>query len=536
MRVPVLRSAGLAAGSVVLALVGTSVAGADPGGPGAPAGPVGHRQVGRWTVATVGPGSYRLTWHSPTLIPTTDAAVQVRHDGSVVAATLGADARTVSVVVSSTTSPDPSTYDVVLGARVLDRRARDASARADRTAYRVPSTRALVGDPGRPGTHAITSTDYRLAPVKLPGIGQRSEMVGHIVTPVDATNASPLVLFLHGRHEPCYRPRGTAPREARFVVGAKVWSCPPGEKPVPSYLGYDYVQRRLASQGYVTVSISADAINALDFRHADGGAEARAALVRDHLRAWVGFAGSSTHPADLSNVVLVGHSRGGEGVNRASLNLPDAEGYRVTGQVLIGPTDFAFQAAPATPTVTLLPYCDGDVSDLQGQNFTDDGRDVTADPTHDLAFHSSVLVMGADHNFFNSEWTPGLSAAPSFDDWGGREDRHLWLPDARPAQRRTTAQGRPDLHRGRRPPVRGRRRLGAADVRREPGGRAVGGQCRRPQPRDRRRARHRPTRHRRLRERRRHGRRTAVQRCFGLRRRHGVSEATQLGAGTALAE
>ena len=31
--------------------------------------------------------------------------------------------------------------------------------------------------------------------------------------------------------------------------------------------------------------------------------------------------------------------------------------------------------------------------------------------------------MGADHNFFNTEWTPGLSAAPSFDDWGGTRDR-----------------------------------------------------------------------------------------------------------------
>ena len=27
--------------------------------------------------------------------------------------------------------------------------------------------------------------------------------------------------------------------------------------------------------------------------------------------------------------------------------------------------------------------------------------------------------MGANHNYFNSEWTPGLSAAPSFDDWFG---------------------------------------------------------------------------------------------------------------------
>ena len=247
-------------------------------------------------------------------------------------------------------------------------------------------------------------------------------MVGHIVAPADATDDAPLVLFLHGRHEPCYsagRPGGGHRVPPATEADPKVWACPEGEKPVPSYLGYDYVQRLLASQGYVTVSISADAINALDFRAVDGGAAARAALIREHLRAWLQFVADGTHPADLSNVVMVGHSRGGEGVNRASLDLPRDEGYQVTGQVLIGPTDFAFQAAPSTPTVTLLPYCDGDVSDLQGQNFTDDGRDVTADPTNDLAFHSSVLVMGANHNFFNTEWTPDLSAAPSFDDWGG---------------------------------------------------------------------------------------------------------------------
>jgi hypothetical protein len=68
------------------------------------------------------------------------------------------------------------------------------------------------------------------------------------------------------------------------------------------------------------------------------------------------------------------------------------------------------------PTVTVLPYCDGDVSDLQGQNFTDGARDLVSTP---IAFHSSALVMGANHNFFNTEWTPGLSAARSFDDWSG---------------------------------------------------------------------------------------------------------------------
>ena len=434
MHVPVLRSAALAAGSAVLALTGTAAAVATPGGPvagmhrahqaAATGDGDGARPIGRWSVAPVAAGSYRLTWHSPTLIPITDAQVQVRHAGSAVPAAVGADGRTVAVDVASATPPDPSTYDVVLGARVLDASGGESRAGTDRTPYRAPSARALLSDPGEPGTHAITSSDYRLAPVKLPGISRLSEMLGHIVAPVDATDASPLVLFLHGRHEPCYSPDETNPPERRLATparAAKVWSCPSGQEPVPSYLGYDYVQRRLAGQGYVTVSISADAINALDFQAADGGATARAALIRDHLRAWVGFADSGTHEADLSNVVLVGHSRGGEGVNRASLDLPVDEGYHVTGQVLIGPTDFGFQSAPATPTVTILPYCDGDVSDLQGQNFTDDGRDVTADPTGDLAFHSSVLVMGADHNFFNSEWTPGLSAAPSSDDWGDQD-------------------------------------------------------------------------------------------------------------------
>ncbi len=434
MRLPVLRSTALAAGSVLLALGATGPAGALPGGHastralhGAAAGPDAGRQLGRWTVAPAGPGAYRLTWRSPTRIPTTDAPVQVRHAGSVVLAGVHADAHSVSVVVHSSTRPDPSAYDVVLGTSVLDRRGGGtAPAGTDRTPYRRPATRATLSDPGDPGTHAVTSSDYQLAPVRLPGISRLSEMVGHVVAPTDATDDSPLVLFLHGRHEPCYTPVRKHPRPSPkphrggAAKAPQVWACPEGQKPVPSYLGYDYVQRLLASQGYVTVSISADAINALDFRAADGGAAARATLIRDHLRAWVGFVDDGTRQADLSNVVLVGHSRGGEGVNRASLDLPRDEGYQVSGQVLIGPTDFGFQAAPAMPTVTLLPYCDGDVSDLQGQNFTDDGRDVTADPTSDLAFHSSVLVMGADHNFFNSEWTPGISVAPSFDDWGGQ--------------------------------------------------------------------------------------------------------------------
>ena len=375
--------------------------------------PVG--KTGRWKVATSSAGAYRVTWTSPTRLPYADARPEIVVNGRWAGpSTLSANGRRVSVLVSSAARPTRADFDVVLGGKVLD-------ARAQRDPVRVPYRRpahlkALTDDPGVPGAHPITTSDYALAPVKLPGIPALSEMVGHVVAPTDATDSSPLVLFLHGRHIACYKPKaGATPPGIEFPTGPSAWKCPGTQLPVPSYLGYDYAQRLLATQGYVTVSISADAINALDYLVADGGAEARSVLIRKHLEQWMQFVGDGDQHADLDNVILVGHSRGGEGANRASLNLPTGSGYTVTGQVLIGPTDFGFQAAPLMPTVTVLPYCDGDVSDLQGQNFTDDGRDLGLG----LAFHSSILVMGANHNFFNTEWTPGISVARSFDDWSG---------------------------------------------------------------------------------------------------------------------
>ncbi len=69
--------------------------------------------------------------------------------------------------------------------------------------------------------------------------------------------------------------------------------------------------------------------------------------------------------------------------------------------------------------MTVGTYCDGDVSDLQGQKFTDVSRDLASD---DTSLKSSVLVLGANHNYFNSEWTPGVAVAPANDDWFGRQD------------------------------------------------------------------------------------------------------------------
>jgi hypothetical protein len=66
------------------------------------------------------------------------------------------------------------------------------------------------------------------------------------------------------------------------------------------------------------------------------------------------------------------------------------------------------------PIAVLLPYCDGDVSDLQGVHFYDDARyNVPGDsaPKH------TILVLGANHNFYNTIWTPSGFPAGASDDW-----------------------------------------------------------------------------------------------------------------------
>ncbi len=368
--------------------------------------------AGSWQVAKTATDSYLVSWRSPVRLPVTSDRPTIESSGtSLGTAVVAPDGRTVSVEVHAARRPDVSRLHVVLSGDRLDVRGDDVQSRragAPASRFAAPDAVTLPVDPATPGPFAVESSDYELDPVKLPGMPQPIEMVGHVVEPTAAavTGPRPLVLFLHGRHSYCYDPGD--PNGDGWE-----WPCVAPYAEIPSHLGYDYIQQVLASQGYATVSIRVNGINAQDWALDDGGADARAAIVEQHLDHWTTLA--AAHQVDMSQVVLVGHSRGGEGVDRAALEIPLSEPYTIAGQVLLAPTDFGTQTAAYVPTVTMLPYCDGDVFDLQGQRFTDTARDLAAD---DTSLKSSVLVMGANHNFFNTEWTPGIAQAPAWDDWG----------------------------------------------------------------------------------------------------------------------
>ncbi|GGZ33452.1 hypothetical protein GCM10010387_29500 [Streptomyces inusitatus] len=397
--------------------------------PGAPSGASGERLPEGWRFE-----GGELVWSSPEPVGMGGALVEFRSQER----TLGvpapsADHRTFRLRVDRARVGPVGELRVVAGTRRLDAagtgRAPGQRRSPAETAPPAPLPVHSV-DPGVPGEYRTTSGEYALKPVRLPGYKEPVEMRATVVGPTDAPGKRPFALFLHGRAATCYQP-------GKDALGME-WPCEPGHKEVPSHRGHLHDQELLASQGYVTVSISANGINAVDNFAADAGAQARSSLVRLHLARWAEWGAKpakapeavrAVDPADLSKVLLVGHSRGGEGVNRAALDSvsppPRAEdgyrgpvGWRIRGTVLIGPTLFGQNPAPDVPSVTILPGCDGDVSDLQGQMYLDASRGVG----RGTALHSAVYMVGANHNYFNTEWTPGQAEAPAFDDASDHED------------------------------------------------------------------------------------------------------------------
>lgn len=309
----------------------------------------------------------------------------------------------------------------------------------------------LAPDAAEHGDYAYTKSIYRFGDqaIELAGIGGiRGEVEGKIYLPTSG-GARPLIVLLHGRHSSC---AGTPANPLR-------WPCSPSQVSIPSYAGYDGTAEALASNGYAVVSISANAINSNDNQLAlDFGARARGQLILDTLElfrtansggsvvlhdaavdadvsladALTGNGGTEAAridpdvveltPADLvgrldfSRIGLMGHSRGGEGVtSAATLNQALAEPFSIISTLPLAPVDFGRMTVPNVPNLVILPYCDGDVSNQQGQHMNDDARYAFGDDV----LRSDVWVMGANHNFFNTVWTPGRYEFNVSDDWSG---------------------------------------------------------------------------------------------------------------------
>ncbi|MDD5571873.1 MAG: PKD domain-containing protein [Bacteroidales bacterium] len=271
-------------------------------------------------------------------------------------------------------------------------------------------------DPGLTGPYTVTSEKYDFGdetfttssfPVGI-------EVRGKVFYPTTLSPGPfPFILLLHGRHESCYSGSSSS----------LDWPCSGGYSEIPSYEGYDYLAQKLASNGYIVVSIGANSISASDNATSDRGMAARAELIQYHLDLWKTFNTTGGTPfgtkfvgkIDLTKVGTMGHSRGGEGViNHAIYNRNHGSPYGVKAVLTIAPTDFWRPVLSGIPVAVVLPYCDGDVTSLHGIHFFDDARYIDVNDSTPKYY---MTMMGANHNYFNTTWTDGLFPAAADDEW-----------------------------------------------------------------------------------------------------------------------
>lgn len=277
-------------------------------------------------------------------------------------------------------------------------------------------SQAQTPDPGTTGPNTVTREEYNFgnSVFRPAGFPISVEVRASVHYPTTLGGPYPVIVFMHGRHATCYRNTTASLR----------WPCATNQQPIPSFQGYDYIAQTLASNGYIVVSVSANGINAYDNQVTDLGMQARAELIQHHLGRLNTFNTTGAAPfgtkfvgkLDLTRVGTMGHSRGGEGVVKhyvynASLGSP----YGVRAVLPLAPVDFNRPVVNNAALEVILPYCDGDVSDNQGVHFYDDARYNVAG---DSGAKHTVQVMGANHNYYNTVWTPGMFPAGTADDWG----------------------------------------------------------------------------------------------------------------------
>jgi len=274
------------------------------------------------------------------------------------------------------------------------------------------------GIPGMPfDPMGITGPDY-VIDLAWGFIMYPATMAGTAQPVSNLETSYPVALFLHGRHRNCDSNGSAAGGTATYEWPG---NCADANR-IPNHRGYDYILERLASQGIIAVSIDAFEIQK------DNGLynyDARGRLVLkwlDKLRDWNDngtdpFGGIFQGKIDMSRIALSGHSRGGEGVVAAQhLNKSWPNPHSILAVNVIGPTDqnqlvIAGGGGPSGiyyPMTDSAYYAtigarDGDIDDYHGIRFYDRAypQGMANRKNKSIAF-----IYGANHNLFNTVWTP----------------------------------------------------------------------------------------------------------------------------------
>ncbi|MCC5865391.1 MAG: hypothetical protein JJU31_09760 [Wenzhouxiangella sp.] len=225
---------------------------------------------------------------------------------------------------------------------------------------------------------------------------------GRVWYPADADGPLPLVLVVHGNHDMMN----------------------------PSDPGYAWLGEHLASRGHVVVSVDQNFINGSMFGGVPRENATRGWLLLKHLSAWRTWQAAPEHPlqarVDLDQVVLIGHSRGGEAValaaafNRLERFPEDGRiefdfDFGIRGVIAIAPVDGQFWPSAKPTELEDVNYfvihggMDADVSLFMG-----DRQWARTRPDPALGqFRAGLYVHHANHGQFNTRWGNADAGGPA---------------------------------------------------------------------------------------------------------------------------
>ncbi len=227
------------------------------------------------------------------------------------------------------------------------------------------------------------------------------EIRGVVYYPSDRAEPSPVIVLVHGNHGSC--DTGSAPNCTVFKRNDE---------------GYAYLGENMASWGYTVISLDQDQLIFYQDGQKGKGMHQRRRLIAATLDklALANATGGLPNDAntnigttlegklDMQRIGLMGHSRGGDGISSfLDYNRMRSDGtrYPIRGAISLAPVDYERKAPYGTPYLSILPTCDGDVSNLQGSRFYE--RSQYANPGDPFP-RIQMSVLGGNHNWFNSVW------------------------------------------------------------------------------------------------------------------------------------